>query len=563
MKKEPTFFKHQYIFAIIIVFCTILIAYIHISLNTTENISNSNLSHDIITLDDVTVFDGNYETVIDDINDFKTDNNVIIKGTFPTDLQYNSSLVFYSLHQNVTVQTLVDGEYVTIYTFLRSDEDLKFGSTPGHAYNVVENIYQYAGNEFVIELNSPYGIDNTSLPTLLIGADNDIVSYDFSKSAGVIVTSLIIIILGSFAFFVWAIFKKYIIRGDFTLLYASVFSFTVAIWTINEQPVISYFVNNSIITAYISFITLMLVPIGLVLFFRELCKTKENPIWDIALLVNYSVLIVTSILQILNKCDYKDCLTFIQIVFATSALVIFVYSTYITFKKHTTDGWINFICVICLYVGYFIYLYEFFVNKLDKLYYGSILVIVYLIIIMTMYIRKSITYMIKSDQVEFYENLAYRDSLTELFNRLAYDTAIANVDLKEYSYIIVIFDLNNLKYFNDTYGHNIGDTYIKDSSNLIKEAFKNLGNLYRIGGDEFCIILQDKSIFQYETAVRELDTAVYNYNRVSDILKINIAYGYAQYDKKIDRDIYETRNRADAMMYEKKFYMKQNQVPLV
>ena len=120
-----------------------------------------------------------------------------------------------------------------------------------------------------------------------------------------------------------------------------------------------------------------------------------------------------------------------------------------------------------------------------------------------------------------------------------------------------------MKHFNDVYGHTIGDTYIIDSSAMIKQAFADLGNVYRIGGDEFCIIMEDKSIFQYETATRTLDTLTYNYNKVSDVLKINIAYGYAQYDKSIDRDIYETRNRADAMMYEKKFFMKQNQVPLI
>ena len=94
---------------------------------------------------------------------------------------------------------------------------------------------------------------------------------------------------------------------------------------------------------------------------------------------------------------------------------------------------------------------------------------------------------------------------------------------------------------------------------MIAKVFGNLGKLYRMGGDEFCIIMKDKSIFQYETATRRLDTLVYNYNKVSDVLKINIAYGYALYDRSIDKDIYETRNRADAMMYQKKFYMKQQQ----
>lgn len=170
--------------------------------------------------------------------------------------------------------------------------------------------------------------------------------------------------------------------------------------------------------------------------------------------------------------------------------------------------------------------------------------------------------MLKSTQTEFFEGLAFTDSLTGLYSRTAYDKTMETIDVKTASYIIVIFDLNNLKYFNDTYGHNLGDKYIKDSADLITQAFSSLGKVYRIGGDEFCVIMKDKGIFEYETATHHLDTLIYNYNKVSEILKINIAYGYAHFDKSIDRNILETRNRADAMMYQKKFYMKQNQVPL-
>ncbi|MBP3339231.1 MAG: diguanylate cyclase [Lachnospiraceae bacterium] len=563
MKKQKNRIEHLYIFLIILVFCLLLLTYIQVVQNKAGNVTNKKTSYNITYLDDLSYFDGNMETEIDDINDLDTDNYVFVKGTFPTDMDYNAALGFHSIHQHVSVKIKENETYTEIYEFSRPKSKLGFGYTPGHAYNIIDNIYEYAGKDFLIQLYSPYGISYEDIPNFIIGSNTNIVLYGLKESSLVLCSSFIIFLLGIFSLFIFVIFKKYIIRGDLTLLYAGIFSIVVSIWTINEQPIMSYFLNNSILTAYLSYISLLLVAPSIYLFFRELCKTKENPIWDISLIISYLNLIIHTFLHILNIADFKECLPTIQIVFLVTAIVIFIYSAYITFKKRTTDGWINFICVICLYIGYFLYLYSYYTDQTNKLYYGSTFIIIYLIVIITLYIRKSITYMIKSDQAEFYENLAYKDSLTNLFNRLAYDTAIANVDVKKASYIIVIFDLNNLKHFNDVYGHTIGDTYIIDSSAMIKQAFADLGNVYRIGGDEFCIIMEDKSIFQYETATRTLDTLTYNYNKVSDVLKINIAYGYAQYDKSIDRDIYETRNRADAMMYEKKFFMKQNQVPLI
>ncbi len=561
MKKNKSHFEHRFLFMAVILICIVFLILVHFGLNKTRHIRETNSNNPVTILNDFEYYDENLENRISSLDDLSKNSTLILKCTIPTELEYNSALGFYSAHNNIRVY--VNKEL--IYEFSRNSSELLFGTTPGYSYNVIYNIYDYAGQDIYISIDSPYSIVPSSIPTFYIGDTASILANTTIQSCPTILTSLILIILGSAAILIWLTFKTNITKSDFSLLYAGTFCILLSLWTIVEQPVASYLLVNSIITSYMSSILLMLVPIALILFFRELCKGKQGLIWDVILYTNYLNVVCSIAIQVLNLSDIRNTLTVNIVIFTISMVIALIYSAYVTYhNRSTAEGKIQFVCVIILLLAYSLYAYNTYNNKYYSLYTGSIFAILCIVLILIAYVKRSLTIMVaNSEQAEFYENLAYKDSLTGLFNRLAYDRAISAVDVNSASYIIVIFDLNNLKFFNDTYGHNIGDTYIKDSSNLIQQAFKNLGNVYRIGGDEFCIILKEKSIFQYETAVRELDTFVYNYNKVSDVLKINIAYGYALYDSKIDRDIYETRNRADAMMYEKKFYMKQNQVPLI
>lgn len=558
MKIKQKLLNHKSVFLAGTILCILLLTYIQLKLNVPASTLTDN-SSEIHEYTDFSLYIGDFTNPVEYNSNFETEDTVILKTSLPENLRYDDSLGFYSLHQNIHIYC----DDTLIYEFSRNLENTAFGSTPGHSYNILKNLYEYRGKELLIYINSPYGMNHEKLPTFYIGSSTEILENSAISSFATISTGVIIFIFGLLSIFIWRLFKKYIAKDDLTLYYAGWFSIVLAIWTINEQPIISYYFDNSILTAYISFISLMLMPITLTLFFKELCRHRRNYVWNIILAINYLNLFGTIIIQLLNIKSFKECLSFNQTVFIISLFIVFTYSAIVTFKrKKDVEGKLNFIYVLFLYVAYFVYVHSFYSHKITNLYYGNICVILYIVSIMTLYLKRSTRIMLKSTQTEFFEGLAFTDSLTGLYSRTAYDKTMETIDVKTASYIIVIFDLNNLKYFNDTYGHNLGDKYIKDSADLITQAFSSLGKVYRIGGDEFCVIMKDKGIFEYETATHHLDTLIYNYNKVSEILKINIAYGYAHFDKSIDRNILETRNRADAMMYQKKFYMKQNQVPL-
>lgn len=79
------------------------------------------------------------------------------------------------------------------------------------------------------------------------------------------------------------------------------------------------------------------------------------------------------------------------------------------------------------------------------------------------------------------------DGLTLLLNQKSFDNHLQNINKK---CIIIIFDVNDFKCINNTYGHNFGDTILKIISKVIKKNYQKYGKCYRIGGDEFAVILE-------------------------------------------------------------------------
>ena len=91
---------------------------------------------------------------------------------------------------------------------------------------------------------------------------------------------------------------------------------------------------------------------------------------------------------------------------------------------------------------------------------------------------------------------AYTDTLTEAGTKAAYNLRIAELEQKGLStddpFAIMVYDINGLKHINDTYGHKTGDLYIKGCCSILADVYRE-SEIYRIGGDEFTVILTDAS----------------------------------------------------------------------
>ncbi len=160
-----------------------------------------------------------------------------------------------------------------------------------------------------------------------------------------------------------------------------------------------------------------------------------------------------------------------------------------------------------------------------------------------------------AESLSLVENLAIKDELTGVKNKHAYAQAEEVLEsqlsaglVKEYA--IAVFDLNGLKYVNDTYGHLAGDEYIKEGCKIICDAFSH-SPVYRIGGDEFVVIVKDKDYANIGFSMSYIE-AKNNENKVRG--GVTMASGVSIGDRKMA--INDVFKQADKNMYDKKAQMK-------
>lgn len=160
-------------------------------------------------------------------------------------------------------------------------------------------------------------------------------------------------------------------------------------------------------------------------------------------------------------------------------------------------------------------------------------------------------------------DLAYADALTSLRNRGAFDIMVRDmqtqIDQPEgpLAFAVCMFDCNSLKQINDEYGHDKGDIYLKETARIICDVFEH-SPVFRIGGDEFVAILQNRDYENQEALLRVFDEKC-SEKREAEMdpwKKVNVSRGLADYDPQEDKLIDDVVRHADRAMYENKRSMK-------
>lgn len=152
------------------------------------------------------------------------------------------------------------------------------------------------------------------------------------------------------------------------------------------------------------------------------------------------------------------------------------------------------------------------------------------------------------------EKLVINDDLTCAFNR-RYMHEKLNNEIQRYNrtntvFSIIMIDVDNFKYINDNYGHNLGDKVLKKMAEVINKRIRKTDVLSRLGGDEFMILLPDtklsKAVILAEDILKQLNSA-----GVDEIETIKASIGVSEYDD--CRTIDDTIKKVDDLMYLAKF----------
>ncbi len=151
-------------------------------------------------------------------------------------------------------------------------------------------------------------------------------------------------------------------------------------------------------------------------------------------------------------------------------------------------------------------------------------------------LAKSVNYMIDnySEQKKRLEIEATTDPLTKIANRLKFDTVFSEYSelSKRYgdSLSLILFDVDNFKMINDTFGHKVGDNVLIALAKLVNKEVRKSDIFARWGGEEFVILAPQADLKQAMNLAEKLRETIENYN-FPEIGKLTCSFGVAEYKK--------------------------------
>lgn len=161
------------------------------------------------------------------------------------------------------------------------------------------------------------------------------------------------------------------------------------------------------------------------------------------------------------------------------------------------------------------------------------------------------------------EKLVYKDILTSMKNRQSFEKQLTEDDknINDFnSYWAISIDLSDIKYVNNNFGYSHGDKLIQNLADSIEDTFEDIGNCFRIGGDEFIILIKNEPKEKVERYIELFQSVVSSYNKLHDI-KMITSLGYDSYKFGYDKSIFDLVSRTDYMMCKNKRRFKTSWMP--
>lgn len=154
--------------------------------------------------------------------------------------------------------------------------------------------------------------------------------------------------------------------------------------------------------------------------------------------------------------------------------------------------------------------------------------------------------------IETIRSLSMKDPMLNIYNRRGFYHIFYQVCKKTTSFSVLVGDLNQLKYINDTKGHARGDRYITKASQILEETFGSNGYVARLGGDEFIILYMNSDTEQLDARIASVKKNISNIFADADTgIGIGVSF-YPKEGKNLDSLI----KLADSRMYEDKLLQK-------
>lgn len=420
----------------------------------------------------------------------------------------DESLVYRS--KDVYTKLLIGSE--VLYETDVPQSDL-YNRSPGNLWNDVTIEEQYSEALVELQIYMVYDTNAITVDSTMWGDKTDIVLGLLDRKVLGISVSVLMIVIGIVFIVIdfLSIYRR--AKKHHGMIWLGIYTVLMGAWSLIETNVMQFFVSDVRSLQLIDNMIMIADTMPLLLYLDCEYGILKNRFMRIFGYADAVFIFTSVIVQLSNVGDLHDVLLgagLAQVTFAVALFIWVVHKLVNMWKNNSPIAGcavqLSGMCALwffgmCQSVRF---LHADQMDRAQFLRIGMLIFVICFAISSQLETYKIIENGLKYDIIS---SLAYSDGLTGLGNRTAYLEQLeqyAGGDGEISQLGIVFLDVNNLKKVNDNQGHDKGDELITIAARIISDSFGRFGKTYRIGGDEFCVLMTGGSLqTNYERALAD------------------------------------------------------------
>lgn len=478
------------------------------------------------------------------------------------ELDEKQTLVYRS--KDVYTKVLADGQQIyetKVY------ESPYYNHSPGNIWNQIDIDRSYAGKYLELQVYMVYDTSAITIDHILWGDEEDIIHSIISEKLMAAFLSILMILIGIVMIFMQMIPVFQRKNRNKGIIYLGLYAALVGGWCLLETNILQLYMDDVRIVQLLDNMVMVVDNLPLILYLDYYYNLLKKPFIRIYAYLQVGYILLCVVVQFSGKMDLHHMLkgawicTFLNVALLFACAIYFCYQ-FIKTKKLDKQVAIQLFGILALAVATFISASNY--TQVDTMDRAQFLRAGMLFFIIFFGISSQIrTYQLMEQGLKYniVKNLAYVDGLTGVGNRTAYLEKLEKLEqqAEDLSLGIVFLDINNLKQVNDQQGHEQGDRLICTAAHIIQNTYGKQGKVFRIGGDEFCVLLEGRDLDRcYQDATKEFYHAIDEVNKEDDLrVIVQIAQGFSLCTTAKATEVNKAIAQADERMYSDKRRLKQ------
>ena len=471
-----------------------------------------------------------------------------------------TTTLFYRSHNSYTKVFLEDE---LIYETDNTYSDM----SPGSRWNLVALQPEHAGLTLRMQATAAYSGDAPDIDNIFWGNSAAIILSIIRQKLWGVLSCTAICLIGLIMIILDIALNYGKKRKSHGIGCLGAFSLGIGGWSLIETNVLQFLVGDTQILKPIDNLFLILLVMPLLLFADWLYGVLKYKIVRVFCILQIIYLVSCIILPLAGVMDWHELLPIARVfigIFAVGFIAISVWSNRFLFvreEKRSAEAFLQMAGIVALCGSAVIELLRYFTNdSMDRALFLRFGLLIFILCFASSSLFQTYKLIAQGMEYNDVQKIAYSDPLTQLGNRAAYLERLEEC-VKEHILRlgIVYLDVNNLKKVNDVHGHEQGDILIRTAAGVIEESFGLFGRAYRIGGDEFCVLIDTGAIEGYDKAVDIFQKKIEAVNKSGKyIFHLQIAHGFICCEADSMKTVEDAVKSADERMYRNKVQLKKS-----